>query len=309
MKQLKGKRALVTGAAGGIGRAISLRLAEEGVKVAMADCNPFGLESVRRELDSQGFDSQTFVCDVTQPNEIQSVTDKLIDQWAGVDILVNNAGITYHGVTHTMPAEEWDRMLAVNLNSHLQFTHQLLPSMLARPNAHIVNVCSMLGLSGMPRVTAYCTTKFAMVGFSESLRAEYGRVGLGVTALCPGFVDTGLFGAAKPEAEGRAPKAPPKWMCITPERVANRSIRAIKRNEHRVTLDPAGGILYHTKRWMPGLFDFLLSLGKSKRIAKKEKELQSLSEDQDQAIRMKLGLVEADQSPTEVYQPLPKRAA
>lgn len=290
MKQLKGKKALVTGAAGGIGSAIAIQLAEEGMAVALVDCNPFGLEKVRREIESRGVVANDFVCDVTQPEEIQSVTSELLQEWAGVDLLVNNAGITYHGATHAMPAEEWDRMIAINLNSHLLFTQQLLPAMLARPVAHVVNVCSMLGLSGMPRVTAYCTTKFAMVGFSESLRAEYGRVGLGVTALCPGFVDTGLFGAAQPEAEGRQPKAPPKWMCITPERVAKRAVRAIRRNEQRVTLDPAAGLLYRTKRWMPGLFDFLLALGSSKRVAKKERELEQLAEDQDEALRIKLGL-------------------
>ncbi len=86
-----------------------------------------------------------------------------------------------------MSAEHWDRLLRVNLLSHIQFTRELLPSLLARREAHVLNVCSMFGLVGMPKLAAYCTTKFGMVGFSEALRNECGREGLGVTALCPGF--------------------------------------------------------------------------------------------------------------------------
>ncbi len=303
MKHLAGKKALVTGAAGGIGRAISLELAKQGVTLALVDNNPFGLASVRRDVESLGVEAIDYTCDVTNRQEVSAVTNGLLNASAGVDLLINNAGITYHGATHTMPTEEWDRLLAVNLESHLQFTRELLPAMLARPEAHILNVCSMLGLSGMPRVTAYCTTKFAMVGFSQSLRAEYGRVGLGVTALCPGFVDTGLFGAARPETEGNAPKAPPKWLCITPDLVARKAVRAIKRNQQQVTIDPRGGLIYRAKWFMPRLFDSLLAIGRSKRIKKKTRELEALSTNQTEAIKLKLGL---DDQQAEVT---PKRMA
>ena len=92
--------------------------------------------------------------------------------------------------------------MRVNLLSHIQFTRELLPSLLERRECHVLNVCSMFGLVGMPKVAAYCTIKFGMVGFSESLRNECGREGLGVTALCPGFVDTNLFTTA-PLGESR----------------------------------------------------------------------------------------------------------
>ena len=126
-------------------------------------------------------------CDVGEPSQVSSVVAEILSRWGGVDILVNNAGITYYGPTVQMSAEHWDRVLRVNLLSHIQFTRELLPSLLARREAHVVNVCSMFGLVGMPKLAAYSTTKFALVGFSESLRNECGRDGLGVTALCPGF--------------------------------------------------------------------------------------------------------------------------
>ena len=292
MRKLSDKTALVTGAAGGIGRAIALRLADEGVRLALLDRNPFGLAATRRDTERIGVETVEYVCDVADREEVSAVTDELLDRWAGVDILVNNAGVTYHGPTHTMPADEWDRLLAINLEAPVQFTRELLPSLLARPEAHVLNVCSVLGTSGMPRVAAYCTTKFAMVGFSESLRAEYGRVGLGVTALCPGFVDTGLFSAARPETEGGETKAPPAWLCVTPERVADLAVRAIRRNKQRVVIDPLGRPVYALKRLVPGLFDKILALGKGKRTAKKRQELTALSLDREQAIRLRLGLAE-----------------
>src|SRR5919109_925582 len=146
MREILGKSALVTGAASGIGRAIALKLADEGVRLFLVDINEIGLESVANDA-----------------------------RLAGVDILVNNAGITYYGHTEQMSAEHWDRLTRVNLLSHIQFTRELLPSLLARPEAHVLNVCSMFGLVGMPKVAAYSTTKFALVGFSDALRAEYGR--------------------------------------------------------------------------------------------------------------------------------------
>lgn len=290
MRPLRGKTALVTGAAGGIGRAIALRLARKGVCLALADCQPFGLAETKRDAARLGAEATDFFCDVADPAQVSAVTAALHDRWAGVDLLVNNAGVTYHGATHGMPSDEWDRLLAINLRSHVQFTAELLPAMLARPEAHVLNVCSVLGLAGMPRVTAYCTTKFAMVGFSESLRAEYGRVGLGVTALCPGFVKTGLFDAARPTPGGGKAKTPPAWLCVDAERVANRAVRAIERNQRRVVVDPVGRLIHGTKRLVPGVFDRLLSIGRGRRIAKKRAKLASLSSDPLTALRLKLGI-------------------
>ena len=124
---------------------------------------------------------------------------------------MNNAGITYYGKTVEMSDEHWDRVLRINLYAHLQFTRELLPSLLARPEAHVLNTCSMFGLFGAPKLAAYCTTKFALVGFSDALRAEYGRDGLGVTALCPGFVRTNLFTSAPQHETAKEPKVPPKF--------------------------------------------------------------------------------------------------
>jgi short-subunit dehydrogenase len=274
MREIRGKKALVTGAASGIGRAITLRLAQEGVNLFLVDINEVGLAEVAAEVHAAGVEVITRRCNVAEPREVSATVSEVISRWSGVDILVNNAGITYYGKTEKMAAEHWEKLLRVNLHSHIQFTRELLPSLLARREAHVLNVCSILGLIGMPKVTAYCTTKFGMVGFSECLRNEFGKQGLGVTALCPGFVSTNLFANAEIEQEEDQPKTPPKAVCTTPEKVANAAIKAIYRNRRLVTMEPFARVMYAMKRYTPWLMDVIFHLGRRKRVERKMAQLE-----------------------------------
>jgi short-subunit dehydrogenase len=277
MREIKGKWALVTGAASGIGRAIARELAREGANLFLVDINEPALTSVVEEVRDTGVEAFGRVCDVSDVREVSATVAELTARWGGVDILVNNAGITYYGKTERMSADHWDKLLRVNLLSQIQFTRELLPSLLERPEAHVLNVCSVLGLIGMPKVTAYCTSKFAMVGFSESLRNEFGRQGLGVTALCPGFVSTNLFTSAPLEECAEEHKVPPKIICTTPERVARAAVKAIYRNRRLVTVEPFARFLYALKRFAPWLPDFLFHRGRRKRIARKMAELDKMA--------------------------------
>jgi short-subunit dehydrogenase len=121
----------------------------------------------------------------------------------------------------------------------------------------------------MPKLAAYCATKFALVGLSDALRAEFGRDGLGVTALCPGFVKTNLFTSAPLPEKSKGHKIPPSFFSTTPERVAAATVRAIRRNRRLVIVEPFAHILCGLKRFTPGLVDFFLHLGKRKRMARK----------------------------------------
>jgi short-subunit dehydrogenase len=125
----------------------------------------------------------------------------------------------------------------------------------------------------MPKLAAYCTSKFALVGLSDSLRAEYGRYGLGVTALCPGFVRTNLFTSAPLPPSAKSHKIPPRIFSTTPERVAAATVRAIRWNRRLVVVEPSARFLTTLKRLAPGLIDFAMHLGRRKRIARKEAEL------------------------------------
>ncbi|HEY3393611.1 MAG TPA: SDR family oxidoreductase [Lacipirellulaceae bacterium] len=273
MRELRGKTALVTGAASGIGRAIAARLAAEGVSLFLADVNEVGLAKVVSELQRNGIEVIGRRCDVAEPREISATVAEILSRWGGVDILVNNAGITYYGRTERMSAEHWDKLIRVNLLSHIQFTRELLPSLLARPEAHVLNVCSMFGLVGMPKLAAYTTAKFAMVGFSDALRAEYARDGLGVTALCPGFVDTNLFASAPLGEPQKERKIPPAILCTTPEKVARAAVKAIRRDRRLVVISPWAKFLVSAKRLVPGVMDFLFHLGRRKRVARKLAEV------------------------------------
>jgi short-subunit dehydrogenase len=273
MREIRGKWALVTGAASGIGRAIALRLAHEGAQLCIVDIDEIGLGETATLARTIGTEVITRRCDMAEPREVSAAVAEILNRCGGVDILVNNAGITYYGKTERMSAAHWEKLLRVNLLSHVQLTRELLPSLLERREAHVLNVCSILGLIGMPKVTAYCTSKFAMVGFSESLRNEFGRQGLGVTALCPGFVRTNLFTNAPLEAKAEEHKLPPRAICTTPERVASAAVKAIYRNRRLVVMEPFARFMYALKRFAPWVLDAIFHLGRRKRVARKMAEL------------------------------------
>ncbi len=278
MRTIREKRALVTGGASGIGRAIAMELAREGANLLVVDIDTDGLAETVAACQSLGAEVCGRHCDVSRPDDISALVDGLLDDWGGIDLLVNNAGITYYGHTHRMTDAHWDRLLQINLHAHIQFTRKLLPAMLEQPEAHVVNICSMFGLVGMPKLAAYCVSKFGLVGFSESLRNEYGRDGLGVSTICPGFVDTRLFTNGPLHKDVAEHKLPPKILCTTAEKVARASVRAIRRNRRMVVIEPFARGLVTTKRFVPGLLDFVFHLGRNRRVRKKAARLQQVAD-------------------------------
>src|SRR5258705_9895256 len=192
MKVIRGKKALVTGAASGIGRAIALALAREGADLFLLDIDEANLAATAREAQRAGVTAVTRVCDLAQPAEISAAVGALVAAWGRLDILVNNAGIAYYGPADAMSDAHWDRLLAINLLAPIQLTRELMPTLAGAGEAHIVNVCSFLGLVPARKMVAYQTSKFGLVGYSMAMRAEYGRASFGVTTLCPGFVRTAM---------------------------------------------------------------------------------------------------------------------
>jgi short-subunit dehydrogenase len=256
MRTIRRKNALITGAASGIGRAIALRLAREGANLYLLDIDEWGLAGAVSAAKQAGVEVIGRYCDVTRRSQISRSVADAVARCGGIDILVNNAGITYYGDTAAMSLADADRLLGINLHAPIQFTHELLPTLLGRTEAHVLNVASMLGLIAMQRSAIYSASKFGLVGFSEALRAEYGRRGLGVTALCPGFVDTNLFDAAPRGRDRSQNKRPPHWMMATPEKIAARAIKAIYRNQALVVTPAYARLAYLGKRLFPGPLDW-----------------------------------------------------
>lgn len=269
MRHIRGKRALVTGAASGIGRAIALALASEGSDVCLIDVDGAGLAEVTAEIELLGVRALPICCDVSKRDEIAAAVDELLLTWGGLEILVNNAGIVHYGPTEMMGEELWDRVLGTNLLAAIDFTRLLLPTLLRQQEAHLVNVSSMYGFFATRKAAAYHTTKYALLGLTESLRAEYSRQGIGVTAVCPGFVTTRLFAAGTTGMDDTSVRLPPAWICTTPENVARKTIRAIYRNHRLVLATPLAFAMYYLKRFAPGLLDWAQHWGKSRSTRKR----------------------------------------
>jgi 3-oxoacyl-[acyl-carrier protein] reductase len=260
MKTIRGKKALVTGAGSGIGRAIALALAREGVDLCLLGRNEARLEETAAAARGHGVEATILRCDLTQPAEISGAVKAVLAKWQRVDILVNNAGVTYYGPTAQMTAEQTRQILSTNLLAPIQLVQELLPTFLAQRDAHILNVSSMLGLITLRRYSIYQTTKFALIGFSKTLRAEYARDGIGVTVLCPPFVRTPMLDRLSVGPAGR--KQPiPAWATTSPEAIATAAIRAIAKNKGLVVISWPARLLWWLTRLSPSLYDWLIRQG------------------------------------------------
>jgi short-subunit dehydrogenase len=251
MKSFRGKKALVTGAASGIGRALALALAKEGADLYLIDIDDANMQATAQEARSCGVEATTRHCDLTDPAQIAATVDAVIAQWGALNILINNAGISDRRKTHEVSDVEWDRMLAINLSAPILLTRKLLPTLLAN-EAHVLNVCSIFGLVGTRKAAAYQTSKFGLVGFTAALRAEYGSPQFGVTALCPGFVRTPMMDRLNAML---AKRVPPDWIFTTAETVAARALDGIRRNRGIVVITPFARIYWLLARLSPGLID------------------------------------------------------
>ncbi len=257
MKSFRGKRALITGAASGIGREIALRLALEGVDLWLLDVDLDGLNNLVRDARVCGVQAVARRCDLSAPAAITASLAELLAEWGTIDLLINNAGVAFYGPTEKMTAQQWDWLLSINLLAPIQIIRELLPTLLQQPEAHVLNVCSVAGLVAGPRSAAYHVSKFGLVGFTESIRAEYGRRGLGVTALCPGPVRTNLYKSAVSGSERKPVPVPPAWLSATPAHIADVAVRAIRRNRRMVVITPIAHVLFNAKRFTPWFLDWL----------------------------------------------------
>jgi len=167
MKIIRGKKALITGAASGIGRAIAIALAGEGADLYLIDIDEAGLELTAREVAGRGIEVVTAVCDLREPAQISAAVRALLSRWDHLNILINNAGVLFYGPTHLMSDEEWDRVMSVNLAAPIQLARELLPALLRSQDAHLVNISSIFGLVSSRNIAAYQTSKYGLIGFTE----------------------------------------------------------------------------------------------------------------------------------------------
>jgi len=221
VRRLDGRRVLITGGARGIGRELASRFAEQGARVFVTDIDDAALAETTEALGDR---VSGHVADCTNAAAIEELRKRVHADGGPIQLLVNNAGIVHGGPFVEVPLEEHLRTYHVNLLGLVMMTHAFLPDLIESDDAHLVNVASASGLIGLPYGSTYASSKWGVLGFSESIRLEMAQQGhrhLHVTAVCPSYVGTGLFDGARPPRATRV---------LTVERLADLVLRAVQTN-------------------------------------------------------------------------------
>lgn len=192
MESLKGKNALITGAGKGIGRALALALAQEGVNVGLMARTEVDLQHVAEELKPFGVKTVIAVADVADINAVNAAVAKLKSGLGSIDILINNAGISSFGSFMELDPERWEQIVKVNLFGPYYVTRAVLPEMIEKKTGDIVNISSTAGKNGGALTSAYSASKFGLIGMSESLMQEVRKHNIRVTTLTPSTIATDM---------------------------------------------------------------------------------------------------------------------
>lgn len=208
------KRALITGASSGIGRATALAFARAGIDIALVSRHEDRLEVVAEEARNLGVEAKAFPLDLAKVEQVHAQIDSIVAAFGPVNILVNNAGMGYTGDLIDTSLADWQRVMDLNLTSVFQCIKGVLPGMRDQGSGTIINVVSIAGLQAFPHWGAYCVSKFGLMALSKTLAMEERVHGIRVTALCPGSVNTPIWDSATVKADFD------RSLMLTPEIVA-----------------------------------------------------------------------------------------
>ena len=252
MTGFKDEVVLITGGARGIGRLMAQRAVARGARVVLWDINAAALEATVAEL---GEAARGYVCDITDRAAVYRVADRVREEVGEVDILVNNAGIVTGKPFLELTDEMIERTFDVNALSLFWTARAFLPSMVRRDHGHVVTIASAAGQVGVAKLGDYCGSKFAAVGFDESLRVELRNSGSQVrtTVVCPYYINTGMF-------DGVQTRVPWLLPILEEDKVADRVIRAIEKNTQRLFLPGVVGLLSLGRILPTSWFDGLMNL-------------------------------------------------
>jgi len=193
MGSLAGKRALITGAASGIGRATALLFAREGAAISIVDLDEVGGQAVAQMIGDQGVPAVVVPCDVTQGAECEQAVQQTVGELGGLDILFNSAGVIHRATVLQTTEPEWDRVMSVNVKSLFLMSKYAIPIMAEAGGGVIINVASGWGLVGGPKAAAYCASKGAVVLLTKAMAIDHGGQNIRVNCICPGDIDTPLL--------------------------------------------------------------------------------------------------------------------
>ncbi|MGL6179768.1 MAG: 3-oxoacyl-[acyl-carrier-protein] reductase [Tannerellaceae bacterium] len=225
MGLLDGKVAIVTGAARGIGKAIALKFAQEGANIAFTDLSidDNALET-EKEIAALGVKVKGYASNAADFEDTHKVVDQIHKDFGRIDILVNNAGITRDGLMMRMTEQQWDMVINVNLKSAFNFVHAVTPIMMRQKTGSIINMSSVVGVSGNAGQANYSASKAGMIGLAKSIAKELGSRGVRANAIAPGFIITEMTGQLSDEVKAKWAETIPMRRGGTPEDVANTAL-------------------------------------------------------------------------------------
>ena len=266
MKDFNDKIAVVTGGSSGIGQAIATELASHGATVVLVGTNLERLNESKKLCEDIGATAHVQQANVADRKQMQGLAATVIEDIGIPDILVNNAGVVMSGLIHEVEPEDWERLIGINVMGVVYGCRYFLPAMIERgQGGHVVNMASAAGLIGQPGMSTYCATKHAVVGLSASMRYELSGHGIGVTTICPGYVQTPILNNLKLVGKLDTPKVKDKVAGdmrknnLTAEQVAQRTLKAIRKNEAFATIGRDAKAAWLGHRFTPGLIDRMFS--------------------------------------------------
>ncbi len=222
MKLLEGKTAIITGAARGIGKAIALKLASEGANIAFTDLKiDDNALATEKELEALGVKAKGYASNAANFEDTHKVVEEIHKEFGSIDILINNAGITRDGLMMRMTEDQWDSVITINLKSAFNFIHACSPIMMKQRGGSIINMSSVVGISGNAGQTNYSASKAGMIGLAKSIAKELGSRGIRANCINPGFIITDMTGVLPEEVKKQWESQIPLRRGGTPEDVAN----------------------------------------------------------------------------------------
>lgn len=263
VRDLSGRWALVTGAASGIGRETALECARRGANLALCDLDEAGLADTSKQARELGREVLEQQVDVSSEEEMHTFSDAVHRHIPAVDLLVNNAGVAIGGGMLDTSLEDWRWIEGVNIQGVIHGCHFFVPPMVQRGTGHVVIVSSAAGYTPSRGLVAYNVTKFAVLGLAEALGDELKDKGVGVTAICPGLIDTPITRSARLRGSYDTPEFREQMVeryrkrAYTPDRVARGILAAVQKNRLVAPISPEAWVLYYLKRFTPGLLRWL----------------------------------------------------
>lgn len=272
MNTFQEKIAVVTGAGSGIGRALAIELSKRGAHVAITDINEEGLSVTAEKCTSLGAQVFQKISNSSVLSEVQELVKDVLDEFGHVDIVINNAGIALGKKTlEETSYEELERIVNINLWGVIYGSKEFLPYLKVRPEAAIVNISSIFGLAGIPEQVPYCTTKFAVRGFTESLRGELAQTNVEVYTVHPGGINTNIAEDALKEASDNAEKRKEvenfkKFLAHSPEKAAKIILKGVSKKNYKILIGEEAYLFDIMTRALPQNYTKILEFGMNKML-------------------------------------------